>query len=74
MPTANLSETVAAEIRVQLARHRKRGADLADELGISAAAVSSKLNDKTPFTLNEVQQIATWLGLSLDQLLGEAGA
>lgn len=75
MHPETLTEAVAAEIRVHLARQRRRGTDLAEFLGISTAAVSAKLNDKTPFTLTEVERIAEWLQVPVRELLGErAGA
>lgn len=53
-----------------LTRRQLRGADLAAALGVSPASVSSKLNGRTPFSLDEVEHIADWLNVPVTDLLG----
>ena len=74
MQPATLSELVAAEVRAEMARRNRRGIDLAEHLDISGAALSAKLNGRTPFTLNELQRVADWLDVPLVVLLGERAA
>lgn len=53
---------MAGEIRAEMARQRRKQADLADALGISKAGVSQRLNGHQDLTVDEVVRIATWLG------------
>lgn len=66
----SLVQRVALEVRVLLTRRQLRGADLAAALDVSPASISSKLNGRTPFSLEEVERIAEWLNVPLTDLLG----
>ena len=55
-------------IRAEMRRHKKTNKDLGNILGISANAVSFKLNGKSPFTLDEIRKLANEFNCSLDYL------
>ena len=58
-------------IRAEMARKRKRQADLAALLGIAQSGVSARMNGKVPFDLHELFLIADWLGVSVHALLAD---
>lgn len=62
--TRTLSEAVAEEIRVAMVRRRVSGAKLAKELGVSAAWVSYRLTGVQPIDLNDLERIASVLGVT----------
>lgn len=53
-----------------MARRRKSQADIADLLGITRQGVSQRLLGRVDFRLSEVQQIATFLEVSVADLIG----
>lgn len=53
-------------IKVLLLKQGKKMADLAPVIGKSYASVQSKLNNKTPMTLEEALKIQHYLGISDD--------
>ena len=55
-------------IRAEMRRHNKTNKDVGNVLGISANAVSLKLNGKSPFTLDEIRKLADEFNCSLDYL------
>ena len=55
-------------IRAEMRRHNKTNKDVGNLLGISANAVSFKLNGKSPFTLDEIRKLADEFNCSLDYL------
>lgn len=65
---------VAAKIRGRIAELGYRQADLAGVLGVSQQSVSKRLTGKVPFDVNELATVADWLGVSVMQLLGDAGS
>jgi transcriptional regulator with XRE-family HTH domain len=58
-----LTETVAAEVRAQLGRKHMTAAELARRVGISAAAMSLRLNSRVPLDVAELEQIGEILGV-----------
>ena len=72
--TQTLSAAVAANIRAELARQRVSQFVVADRLGLSQAAVSRRLSGGTPFELDEVEAIASLLGVPLVDLIAERAA
>jgi transcriptional regulator with XRE-family HTH domain len=54
-----------------MARHQKSQLDLAEALGKSQAFVSRRLRGELAFDIGELDQIATWLGIPLVDLLTE---
>jgi transcriptional regulator with XRE-family HTH domain len=64
-----LSEQAAEEIRAWMGRRRVTGAMLARTLGVSTAWVSYRLSGKQPIDLNDLEAIATVLGVEVIDLL-----
>jgi transcriptional regulator with XRE-family HTH domain len=64
-----LNDQVAEEIRVQLARKRMSQAELARRLAVSGPWLSYRLTGKQPIDLNDLDAIATALGVTPRELL-----
>jgi transcriptional regulator with XRE-family HTH domain len=64
----SLSERVAEEIRAQMGRKQKTGADLARALGKSQAWISYRLSGKQAIDLNDLEAIAGVLGVPVADL------
>jgi transcriptional regulator with XRE-family HTH domain len=67
-----LTQLVATEIRVQMARADVRQSQLARELGKTEQWLSVRLRGKQPIDLNDLALIARALGVSVHQLLPPA--
>jgi len=57
-----------------MARRGFSQTDLAGVLGLSQAAVSRRVNGLTAFDVDELIDVAKWLGVSVSLLLGEGVA
>ena len=68
------SHVVAANIRAELARQRKKQGDIAEVLGITRQGVSRRLLGITPVDVDELAIIAELLNVPMAQLLGEEKA
>lgn len=62
-------EAVAANLRAEIARQRKRQADLADLWSVSQMGVSRRLNGATPISAPQLSAAAQWLGVEPNDLL-----
>lgn len=60
---------VGRNVRAEMIRHGKKQASIAAGLGLSQAAVSHRLNGRTPWDVNELAAIAGLLGVPLATLL-----
>ena len=71
MPTIQngVAEAVAAEVRAQLARHRRSGRSIARELGYSQQSMSLRITGKIPFNVIELVAIAQLLDIPISSLL-----
>lgn len=69
--TICLTQRVSAEIRAELGRQRMSQRQLAEKLGIHPTLVSRRLRDgkDRSWTLDELEQIASVLGVSVEQLI-----
>jgi transcriptional regulator with XRE-family HTH domain len=67
-----LRDLVAAEVRAWMARQQATGEALAVAMGTSPNSVSRRLRGKTSFDVDELDQVAIFLGVSLEQLLAPA--
>jgi transcriptional regulator with XRE-family HTH domain len=67
-----LTGRVAEEIRVVMTRRRFSGARLAKELGVSPAWISYRLTGTQPIDLNDLERIATALGVKVADLFPRA--
>jgi transcriptional regulator with XRE-family HTH domain len=65
---------VAANVRAELARKHKTRKDLANQLRVGRQAVARRLNGHVAFDVDELHEIAQFLGVSIADLLGEAKA
>lgn len=65
------NETVASNIRAELARVNSKPAELARLLGENEMWLSRRLGNKVAFSTNDVQQIADILGVSVGTLFEE---
>jgi transcriptional regulator with XRE-family HTH domain len=65
-------DTIAAEIRAEMARKQKTQYDLADVLGIPQSAVSLRLNGKRPFRAEELPIVAGLLGVPVERFYSDA--
>lgn len=66
------SETVAATVRAELARRRLRATELMTVLGLGRTAVYDRVNGVVPFDTRELLLVATFLGMSAEELVAEA--
>lgn len=64
----SLNETLAAEIRAELARRDITQSDFAKQVGWSPAYFSRRMNGEVPFDADEIDLIAFELGMRRDQL------
>ena len=64
-----LSELVGTEIKVMLLRRNMSGRRLAAKLGVSQTWLSSRLAGTTPIDLNDLDRIATAIGVPVQALL-----
>lgn len=66
-----VTETTAANVRAELARLDITQGEAAMKLGISKQAMSSKLNNKTAFTLLELGALAQFLQVDIRSFFKE---
>lgn len=71
MQSTPLHETVAAEVRAELARRKVSQTQIAMLLGISQAGVSRRLLGQTPMDVNEIAAIAEFLDIPVAALFPE---
>lgn len=69
----SLADSVAAEVRAELARRSKKAAWLARELGVSDMYLSRRLRGEVPFDLADLEKVTAALGVPLVGLLPAAG-
>lgn len=67
-------QRVAANVRAEMARRSVTQSDLALTMGRSQHFVSRRLLGKVPFDIDELDQIASQLGVDLADLIAEASA
>lgn len=65
-------EAIAENVRVGKARRRVSDAKIAEAIGISRSALNDRMNGKARFQIDELQAIAAFLEISLEQLLAPA--
>lgn len=64
----SFTESVAANVRAEVARKGKTQTELAFGIGMSKQSVSAKMNADSAFTLNDLERIANWLGIDIQIL------
>lgn len=68
----SLSTQVAANVRAEMARQRKRQADLGEVLGLTQGAVSKRMSGTVALDVDEIGKIADFLGVPVSSLLDVA--
>lgn len=66
---STLADSVAAEVRAQLARRQLTGSALAAAIGKSEMYVSRRLRSDVPFDLVDIEQVAGFLGVDVLDLM-----
>lgn len=66
------SASIASAVRAELGRQGKRLNELVAPLGLSWPTVSGRLNGHTPFTADELDKAARFLGLTAYDLIDSA--
>lgn len=66
----SLTQLAAGNLRAEMARHSKSGADLASVLKVSQSSASRRMTGETALSLDDLEEIAAWLGIPLSRLLG----
>ena len=61
---------IAGEIRAELGRQHKTAVELSKAIGISPSTLTRRLAGKQPFFLEELEDIARFLGLPVSELTG----
>lgn len=69
--TTGLSDTVAANVRAEMARRKISQRALADKIGISHASIYRRLRGELAFDVDELGAIADALGIDVRALLPE---
>lgn len=67
-----LTDTVAAEVRAQLARHNIARTDAAAACGISRTLLWSRLRAETPFKVPELEALAALMKIPVSTFLPDA--
>ena len=65
------AERVAAEVRAAMGRTRYTQTRLADQIGMSQAALSRRLRGEVAFDINELSAVAAAMDITLSELLPE---
>lgn len=68
MGSNNYWQTVAGNVRAEMARQRRTATDLIQVLHISRNSVYRRMNGETPFDLAELETVASLLNLPLTVL------
>ena len=74
MQVLSPSQTVAANVRAEMARHQHSQASLAELIGMRQQALSRRLSGRTDFTVTELATIASALNTTISALVGEVAA
>lgn len=64
--------TVTANIRAEMARRQVTQQDIADHLKLSPAAISARMSGQTKISVEELVDIARYLGVQPAELLAGA--
>jgi transcriptional regulator with XRE-family HTH domain len=72
MPTTNLRNALAAEIRARLAVARISGAELARRMSRNQATISRKLTGESGISVGDLEAIAAVLGVTAGEITAAA--
>jgi transcriptional regulator with XRE-family HTH domain len=65
-----VQNSVADNVRAEMARRNKSQADIAQQLGITRQGISRRLLGRTPFDVDEIAAIARYLNVPVGVLFG----
>lgn len=65
-------DEIAANVRSAMARRRVAVSEIADLIGKAQSSMSERINGHTHFRVDELQSIAAFLEIPLEQLLAPA--
>jgi transcriptional regulator with XRE-family HTH domain len=71
---ASTTESIAAEVRAELARARRRAKDVAQVLGCDPSTAARKLNGRPAFTVVDLARIAEMLDIDVARFYSPAPA
>lgn len=74
MDKGDISRTLSAEIRAQLARTRTNAGSLAAVIGVSEATIYRRLNGESPWPLDDAMAVVAHLGIPLSRLAAGSAA
>lgn len=66
------SASIASAVRAELGRQGRKLNELCGPLGLSWPTVSGRLNGHTPFTSDELDKVASFLGITAYDLVDSA--
>ena len=66
------TDSIAGAVRAELARGRKRYIDIAPVLHVSRATAYRRINGEEPFDVAELEKIAAYLGISVQDIFDSA--
>lgn len=72
--TESLAQHVADAIRREMFEQKRQQSDLGEFMGQTQPSVSRKLAGKAPLRIDELQQIATFLGVPVSRFFPEVAA
>lgn len=72
MDATTWAQRVAAAVRAEMAWQRRTGVELARHLGVAQPTISKRLTGETAFDLRELEEVASWLGVSPTELASRA--
>lgn len=70
--TDSFSASIAQAVRAELGRQGRKLNELVPPLGLTWPTVSGRLNGHTPFTADELDKVATFLGITAYDLIDSA--
>lgn len=70
-PLSGTREAVASAVRVAMAREKKSGRALADEIGMPQSNLSRRMAGETAFTVDELAVIARALKTPLSEFVSD---
>lgn len=68
-PPLSLPARIAAEVRSEMAYQARSVTELASVLGLGVRATQRRYAGEVEFGLDEIEEVAAWLGVSKTQLL-----
>lgn len=69
-----VSNSVAANVRAELARQSRTRRELAAALGVDEHRVGKRVRGLVPFSVDEIVQVAAFLGVTVEDLVSAPAA